>query len=91
MWFRGSKSFENSRPPSHLRHLWADPGSLSTQLLLLLLYLRVRFGSQVVWDDLVAEHRDSLLGEFLPEGREGGQRVRPREKGKGRLREKRRK
>lgn len=52
-------------PQSYLRHLRANPCCFSTQLLLLLLHLRVRFGPQVIRDDLVAEHWDSLLGEFL--------------------------
>lgn len=48
-----------------LRHLWADPRRLYTQLLLLLLHLRVRLGPQVVRYNLMAEHWDAQLREFL--------------------------
>lgn len=66
------------RVHTDLRHIGADARRLRTQLFLLLLHLGVRFGPQVVGDNLVAEHRDALLREFLRASRDSSETA-PRE------------
>lgn len=50
---------------THLRNLDTDACCLCTQLLFLLLHLWVGLGPQVVRDNLMAEHWEALLCEFL--------------------------
>ena len=54
----------------YLCHLRAYTCGLCTQLFLLLLHLWIRLGPQVVWHNLVAEYRDTLLCEFLTENKQ---------------------
>lgn len=50
---------------AHLGYFRSDPGRFSAQVFLLFLDLWVRFRPEVIWHDLMAEHRHSLLCQFL--------------------------
>lgn len=63
--FRNRSRAASMWAPSDLCHLRANPCCLHTQLFLLLLHLWIRLSPQVVWNNLMAEHRDALLSEFL--------------------------
>lgn len=62
------------RVQTNLGHIGANTCCLCTQRFLLLLHLWVRFGPQVVRYDLMAEHWNALLREFLRAGKQTAQR-----------------